>query len=177
MKIKGRKTILIILLLLTIITSIIGKVYFDKWLEVKMKKIEFGLAEPTFPFRDYTQEELNKMYPQIKNADVPTRTTPEETYAKFRQALKENNLQMAIEQLSRESERYGENVKVLEESFKKREFQNLYEHFPQKIEKVYMYETIAQYEYEFYSLEYRRTLIGSISFIKDSNGDWKIDSL
>ena len=176
MKIKERKTILIIFLLLTIIISIIGKVYFDKWLEVKMKKIEFGLAEPTFPFRDYTQEELNKMYPQIKNADVPTRTTPEETYAKFRQALKENNLQMAIEQLSRESERYGENVKLLEDAYKDGKFFEIYKEYPENIKKAYIYESIAQF-YFIEENENGKKTIYPITFIKDSNGDWKIDNL
>jgi len=175
MKIKDRKTILIIFLLLTIITSIIGKVYFDKWLEVKMKKIEFGLAEPTFPFRDYTQEELNKMYPQIKNADVPTRTTPEETYAKFRQALKENNLQMAIEQLSRESERYGENVEFLKKVYNKGELERGLEDYPENVWRENFGESRGSLCYE--QQIKGEGFIGCISFIKDSNGDWKIDNL
>ncbi|PIY75440.1 MAG: hypothetical protein COY85_00135, partial [Candidatus Portnoybacteria bacterium CG_4_10_14_0_8_um_filter_40_50] len=86
-----------------------GYFYFQNWWEIKQIKIEKGLASEKFPWRDYTQEELAKMYPQIKYADVPTRITPEETYAKFRQALKDNNLEMAIEQLAEESEKYEEN--------------------------------------------------------------------
>lgn len=151
--------------------------YVNKWMETKAKKIELGLAESKFPYRDYTQEELNKMYPQIKYADVPTRITPEQTYAKFRQALKENNLEMALEQLSGESRGYGESVNTLTNFYNKNKFQELYKHYPEKIKESMLAESIAQYEYDYYSPEYKQELVGSIDFLKDANGDWKLDSL
>ncbi|MFH1956475.1 MAG: hypothetical protein ABIJ28_02410 [Patescibacteria group bacterium] len=168
-----KKYFAIIIFIAVLASAILGY----RWYEIKMKKIEIGLAEPNFPYRDYTQEELNKMYPQIKYADVATRIIPEETYAKFRQALKENNLEMAIEQLSKESVRYEENVDALTNFSQENKFQELYQHYPEKIEKSSMYESIAQYEYEYYSTQYKQYLIGSINFAKDANGDWKLDSL
>ncbi len=157
---------------------VVAAVFFGyKWYENKMQKVELGLAERNFPYRDYTEEELAKMYPQIKYADVATRITPEQTYAKFRQALKENNLEMAIEQLSKESGRYWENVDTLTKFYQENKFQELQQHYPEKIIKSSMYEAIAQYEYEYYSVQYKQDLIGSINFIKDANGDWKLDSL
>lgn len=145
------------------------------WWQTKQLKIGQGLASEKFPYRDYTQEELDKMYPQIKNADVPTRTTPEQTYANFREALKINNLEMAIEQLSKESEKYGENKKTLEDAHEEGKFAKVYKEYPEKIEKEYIREATAQ----FYFLEKKNgdMFRYPINFIKDSNGDWKIDNL
>ena len=73
-----------------------------------------GLSSDKFPWQDFTQEELNKLYPQIRYADVPTRVTPEQTYANFREALRTNNLGLALEQLSVDSKRYSENKMAIE---------------------------------------------------------------
>jgi len=154
-----------------------GFFYFQNWRQIKQEKIKLSLAENKFPYREYTQEELNKMYPQIKNADVPTRTTPEQTYAKFREALKTNNLELAIEQLSKESEKYEENKNNISNFYKEGKFIELVKHYSEKIEKVNMYEALAQYEYIYFSNEYNQELLGNINFVKDSAGDWKIDSL
>jgi flagellar basal body-associated protein FliL len=169
---KRAKVILIIILLLAL--GLAG-VFGVQWWQKKMKMIELGLAEKTFPFRAYSEEELAKMYPQIPYANIPTRTTPEQTYAKFRQALKENNLEMALEQLSKESERYEENVEIITEAYKKGRFGEIYKKYPEEILKSDMYESIAEYYY----LERvgENEVRQSINFIKDSNGDWKLDSL
>jgi hypothetical protein len=44
-----------------------GFFYFQNWKQDKQEKIKLGLAENRFPYREYTQDELNKMHPQIKN--------------------------------------------------------------------------------------------------------------
>jgi len=168
-----KKYFAIIIVLAVVAIAIFGY----KWYETKMKKVDLGLAEQNFPYRDYTESELAKMYPQIKYADVETRVTPEQTYAQFRQALQENNLEMAIEQLGKESGRYEENADTLIQFYQENKFQELHQHYPEKIEKLSMYESIAQYEYDYYSSQYKQNLIGSINFIKDANGDWKLDSL
>ncbi|MBU2265253.1 hypothetical protein KJ784_03665, partial [Patescibacteria group bacterium] len=88
------------LVILVVLAVVLGGLYCYKvWWPKKEIAIQAGLAKSTFPWRAYTQEELNKMYPQIKYADVPTRVTPEQTYANFREALRTNNLEMALEQL------------------------------------------------------------------------------
>lgn len=163
--------------IIIVLAVAVGAFFGYKWYETKMQKVGLGLAEQNFPYRDYSEEELTKMYPQIKYADVATRITPEQTYAKFRQALKENNLEIALEQLSKESERYKENADTLTKFSQENKFQELQQHYSEKIEKANMYEAIAQYEYEYYSVQYKQDLIGSINFIKDGNGDWKLDSL
>ena len=150
-------------------------IYANKWTGEKMQKVVLGLAEPNFPYREYTEEELAKMYPQIKYVDVPTRVTPEETYFKFRQALKENNLEMALEQLSKESKNYGENVETITKAHEEDRFHEAFENYPEKIEKESMAESIASYYYLEKKGEYN--LRQYLGFVKDVNGDWKLDSL
>lgn len=157
-----------------VLTTGLG-IYANKWAGEKMQKVVLGLAEPNFPYRDYTDEELAKMYPQIKYADVPTRVTPEQTYTNFREALRTNNLDLALEQLGRESERYGENAKVLTDAYNQGKFSEAYQAYPEKIEKESMAESIASYYY--FRKEGDINLKTHISFTKDANGDWKLDSL
>jgi len=169
---KKIKIIIGIIILAALVIG--GYFYFQNWWEIKQIKIEKGLASEKFPWRDYTQEELAKMYPQIKYADVPTRITPEETYAKFRQALKDNNLEMAIEQLAEESEKYEENKQILTKFYNEGKFSEAYKEYPEKIEKSSMYESIASYYY-FRNKEGQDFKI-HISLLKDINGDWKLDN-
>jgi flagellar basal body-associated protein FliL len=165
----------VILVLLVLIIVAVFCYAGASWWKTRQAQIKMGIASDKFPYRLYTQEELNKMYPQIKNADVPTRVTPEQTYANFREALRTNNLDMAIEQLSKDSEKYEENKKTLEEAYKDGKFVQIYNEYSEKIEKEYMAEAIAQ----FYFIEEKDGEKTSypIDFIKDSNGDWKLDSL
>lgn len=164
------KKIIIIGAVAIILVAILG-VYLNGWTIRKMDKISLGLSEPNFPYRDYTEGELAKMFPQIKNADVATRTTPEETYAKFRQALKDNNLEMAIEQLSKDSGKYKENKEALAKAYGEGKFKEALIYYPETITKELRGESISSY---FYS---KGEMIIHISFIKNSNGDWKIDIL
>jgi len=168
--------IALVILLVAAVALVVGNYYLQRWTDAKMFKVSMGMAENTFPWRDYTEAELAKMYPQIKYADVPTRVTPEQTYAKFRQALKENNLDMAVEQLSRSSrEKYGENKADLEKAYGEKRFKIIYKAYPEKIEKSYIYDSIAQYY--FIEKVNGKTTNYPISFLKDANGDWKMDSL
>ena len=169
------KKIIIIGVIAIIVMAVLG-VLLNVWTTRKMDKVSLGLARPDFPYTDYTESELAEMYPQIKYADVATRTTPEETYAKFRQALEENNLEMAIAQLSKESgKRYNENKEALTQAQKDGRFTEALSYYPEKIEKESMAESIASY---YYFRDDGNTKIKThISFTKDASGDWKIDSL
>lgn len=145
------------------------------WLDLKMRKVGIGLAEPRFPYRDRTQEELNKLFPQTKYADVPTRVTPEETYAKFRQGLKENNLEMVLEQLSKDTPQYRDNLAAIKKYYNEGKFVDAYEFYPEQINNVSMYDSIAQYIYDIN--KDGKLYIQGISFDKDKNGDWKMKNL
>jgi len=167
----------ILLSLLIFVLAIILVWLGIRWWQIKKMQIKLGVASDKFPYRAYTQDELNKMYPQIKNADIPTRATPEQTYAKFREALRTNNLEMAIEQLSKESAKYEENKGDLENFYKENKFPELFRHYSDTIRKANIGEAIAQYEYDYFSPEYKTELIGTIDFEKDSEGDWRLTSL
>ncbi len=172
----SKKTIWLLVLLVVIAAFLGGYFYFQKiWWPKRQAAIQAGLAESKFPWRAYTQEELNKMYPQIRYADVPTRVTPEQTYANFREALRTNNLEMALEQLAVEAKTYKDNKTSIEKAYKEGKFKELYKEYLEAIQKEYIAESIAQ----FYFLEKKNNEITrySLNFTKDANGDWKMDSL
>jgi len=161
----------LVAIIVIVILIAAGSFYFYKsWLPTKQLKIQLGLASDKFPWRDYTQAELDKMYPQIKYADIPTRVTPEQTYAKFREALKTNNLELALEQLDKLTPKYKDNKKTLEQAYKDGKFTEAYGSYPEKIEKESMYEAIAS----FYYLVDRegKKFVTHVGFAKDQNGDW-----
>jgi len=169
------KKIIIIGVIAIIVMAVLG-VLLNVWTTRKMDKVSLGLARPDFPYTDYTESELAEMYPQIKYADVATRTTPEETYAKFREALKTNNLEMAIEQLSKESEKYEENKKTLEQAHKDGKFAGAYDSlYPEKVERSTFGDSSGSLCYD--QKQEDGTFVACTSFIKDSSGDWKLDSL
>jgi len=161
---------------LVVIAAFLGGFYFYKvWWPTKQLKIQAGLSSDKFPWRDYTQDELTKMYPQIRYADVPTRTTPEQTYAKFREALRTNNLEMALEQLSSESNRYAENKSSVENSYKDDKFISSINLYPEKNWRSTFGSSTGSLCYE-QSYDNKK-IVGCTNFIKDANGDWKMDSL
>lgn len=166
---KTTKIILVIVLLLVLgLAGFFGA----RWWQKKMVMIEFGLAEKTFPFRAYTQEELNKMYPQIRYADVPTRVIPEETYATLRQALIEGNIDKAVECFV--EEKRGEWRRSLNEIKEKGLMKEMVGDLGELKEEV-KGEAYAQYSYSYTKND--KVYGGYIEFSKDANGDWKIESL
>ncbi|KKQ40650.1 MAG: hypothetical protein US58_C0014G0012 [Candidatus Magasanikbacteria bacterium GW2011_GWA2_37_8] len=40
------------------------------WFLNRMARVDTGTARPTFPYRDYSLEELNKLYPQYITYDI-----------------------------------------------------------------------------------------------------------
>ncbi len=138
------------------------------WYLVKQKEVRLGLSRSNFPYTKYNQEELNKMYPQILNENVPTHQTPEETYKLLRNYLKTGEIDLAKELFT---SAYKE--KFYQELKKSKEVGILTEilgRLPEKIIKNERgsYGNFMQYDFED---------SGSVIFTKDLNGDWKIDSL
>lgn len=162
--------------ILVVLAAFSGGFYFYKaWWPAKQLKIQAGLSSDKFPWRNYTQEELNKLYPQIRYADIPTRVTPEQTYANFREALRTNNLNLALEQLGREGKNYNENKSDLEKAYNEKRFMSIYTSYLDKILEENKFESIAQYYFNYSENNVQKTHF--INFIKDANGDWKMDSL
>ena len=83
---------------------------------------------------------------------------------------------MAVEQLSKSSRgRFNENKDYLTKMFNEKKFSQIYKEYPEKIEKSLMGESIAEFYYLYN--EGGRTFREPLGFIKDANGDWKMDSL
>jgi hypothetical protein len=170
-----RKTLWAIIIVV-VVAAFLGGLYFYKyWWPQKQLKIQLGLASDKFPWRDYTESELNKMYPQIKYADVPTRTTPEQTYAKFREALRTNNLELALGQLSVESEKYNENLEKLRKAYNEGKFSNSLSLYPENVRRSTFGSSMGNLCYE--QTRNNEKIVGCTEFSKDANGDWKMDSL
>ncbi len=165
--------IALVILLIASAALFIGNYYVQKWVDFKMAKVSIGLAESKFPYREYTQEELNKMYPQIKNADVPTRTTPEQTYAALKQALKNEDVDAAVNCFV--EEKRGEWREKFQRAKNENFIKQLAEDLPKKINEVYTYEAISQYNAP--QVIDGHNTSHTFEFIKDNNGDWKIESL
>ena len=171
-----KKKILWVIIILVVLAAILGGWYFYKtWWPQRQAMISLGLAESKFPWRAYTQEELNKLFPQIRYADVPTRVTPEQTYAQFREALRTNNLELALEQLSVTSEGYNENLEKLSNAYKDNKFISSLNLYPEKVWRSTFGESIGSlcYEQEINNDKF----VACANFLKDVNGDWKMDSL
>ena len=66
---------------------------------------------------------------------------------------------------------------MVEDFYKEKKFGELYKYYPEKITQSWMSEVSTQYDFSYYSPEYRKNLIGDINFSKDAKGDWKIDNL
>lgn len=172
----NKRIIIGLVIIFVVLAAIFGGFYFYKiWWPEKQLKIQMGLAESKFPWRNYTQEELNKLYPQIKNANIPTRVTPEETYAKFREALRTNNLELAVAQLAEESQKYSENLEKLRKAYKENKFIDSSDLYPEKVWRSTFGVSIGSLCYE--QTYDNKAVTGCTSFIKDGNGDWKMDSL
>lgn len=121
----------------------------------------------------YTQEELDRMFPQIQNADVPTRTTPEQTYANLKKALKNEDVEAAAECFAEEvREEYR---KAFLDAQKKGIIKGIEEDLANELKQDYIYE--ARAHYTFIKNIDGRNINYPITFTKDSNGDWKIKSL
>jgi len=173
---KKIRTRIIVPLIILVAGFIVTDFYVWRvWWPAKQIRIAQGLATFEFPFRDYSVAELNKMYPQIKNADVPTRVTPEETYAKFREALRTNDLELALDQLSKESKKYQDNVRNLQQAYTEKRFVKSLSLYPEKIWRSNFGQSIGNICYD--QEQNNSKSVGCTDFIKDANGDWKMDSL
>jgi len=146
------------------------------WFLQKQERVANGVARPEFPYTDYTLEELNKMYPQYLNVDVPTTQTPEETHQLFLATLKKGDLDGAVECCvvkSKQKEMRDGLTRVRE----KEQLQMMINDLDAKIkaeENLVLDSTnIATYYYSGKNNSFGST----INFTKNSDGKWLIESL
>ena len=118
----------------------------------------------------YTKERLKEKFPP-QYIEVEARNTPEQVYAKFRQALLDNDLETALEQMS--DYRKSEYIEVFKDREKLEEWAK---RLPEEITKKDQYENFASYYYK-NVIDKNDKTAHPINFSKDSNGYWKIDQI
>jgi len=139
------------------------------WYMLRQEAVRRGMARPNFPYRQYSLDELNKMYPQYPNENVPTRQTPEETYAKFIAALKEGDIDVAASLMTEKNrEEYRRTYIADKANGRLNEFVN---RIDRQINLKDEFGVFKNYWLEVDAEKY------IVHFVKDADGVWKIDSL
>ena len=144
------------------------------WFLQKQQRVLNGTARPDFPYSDYSDSELEKLYPHDAENITSTVQSPEETHQKFLTALKKEDFNEAVNCCFRE----GDRVKIKEGlvSLKKSgELKQMIKDLDTDIKLDLDGSVERTYEY---SIKKDNKIFGvSINFIKTSNGYWYIESL
>ena len=156
-----------LLLFLGLLLILIGYV----WYINKQNLVRLNLAQPSFPYAKYSDEELEEKFPQYPNEKVATVQTPEQTYAKFIEALKRGDVEgMLVNFTERKRNEYRE---FLLNEIKEKKLNELLNRLDKTIYQIESFETIANYSFQ----QGRKDGDSFIEFVKDLDGVWKIDSL
>lgn len=143
------------------------------WYSQRQDRVAMGFAKAFWPYVDYSMAELEKMYPQYANVDVPTTQTPEETHAKFITALKKGDLDEAVKCCFREGD--WEKMRAGLEKTKEEGFLDNMITDLNNIKSTFKGDTIATYS--FVSKEDGGLFGHTISFAKNNQGVWMITAL
>lgn len=137
----------------------------------RQKLVAEGLANPKFPYKKYTQTEINKLYPpQVINENIETTQTPEETHKQFIDNLKKGDINAAVECCFRQGD-WAEKKKFIQ-GVKDKGMYDLMVKDLSVIEKDLVLDTMATYVY---GGTYQGKKVGNImEFVKVSNGKWLI---
>jgi len=184
---KHKYTIILAVIVLAVLI-----IFVQNWYKQKMNLVERGLADPKFPYHQYTLLELArqgklfdlneqdraKFEQELKN--LPTRATPQETFDIYIQALKVGDIERAVGCMAEDSQtsereflngakeegRWKEIIEISEEA------RNRISWSAKKIEDSFVGTTEVNYNYSCVSID-KPTGCGII-FNKDLYGDWKI---
>ena len=152
---------------------IIGLGGFYFWFLKQRSRIITGTARPSFPYTDYSIDDLNKMYPQTMFENVATTQTPEQTHAKFIAALKKEDFEEAVNCCFFEEDR--EKMLVGLDKVKGDGRLDVMISDLSVIQKQMLLDTIATYG--FLGTSNGKKVGGVITFNKDEKGVWRIKSL
>lgn len=144
------------------------------WFLGKQARVLSGTARANFPYRDYSEAELNKMYPQYINENVATTRTPEETHALFVAALKKGNFDEAVNCCFRSGDR-AKTKEFLLGVKDKGMLDMMIGDITRDFQKDMLLDTMATYVYNG-TLNGQRSG-GMMTFRKSSDGVWYIESL
>ncbi|TAN32681.1 hypothetical protein EPN28_04125 [Patescibacteria group bacterium] len=164
----------IILALVLLVAGLLAVFAGYGWFWEKQKRVAAGTARPTFPYGDYSLEELAKLYPQTVNENVPTKQAPEETHAKFVSALKAGKIDEAVECCFRKGD-WGKMKEGLKRVRDKGEMGQMIKDLDAAIKPDFVGDTKASYTY--IVLENGKKIGNVMTFIKNIQGIWLIESL
>ncbi|MEI7498544.1 MAG: hypothetical protein WCK11_04680 [Candidatus Falkowbacteria bacterium] len=113
----------------------------------------------------YTKEQVSKLVgPQVY--EVASKNTPEEVYARFREALLKNDIEAALAEMRPEKrEEYRTAIQA-----DKAKYEQWVKSLPEKITKE---EELGNYSY--YDVKYGSSNKNTATFIKNQEGYWQID--
>lgn len=114
----------------------------------------------------YTKEQLKEKFPP-RYIEVPAKNTPEEVYAKFREALLKDDIESALS-LIREKNREG-----YRDAFKNKEkLKRWIETLPEEINNLRIDGNFGYYDWD-----KKDGYSHTIDFMKGGDGYWKIDQI
>lgn len=158
-----------------ITVAVLFLIFFSfSWTLNRQDLVVRGLAKPFFPYFKYSQDELNKMYPQYVNADVATTQSPEETHKLFVSKLKAGDLNGAVECCFVVGGQ-KDMKESLEQIQKDGLLSKMVSDLDTTIKRISLDESRAAYSYSV--LKNGENFGHRINFIKNSKGVWLIESL
>jgi len=151
-----------------------GFFLYMNWFNARQARVLTGAASADWPYRDFTVAELEKNAPQYLNVDVATTQTPEQTHAKFMEALKKEDFRGAAECCFARGkwDEMEQNFKMVKE----KGMLSLMVGDLGVIKPNLVLDTMASYNYTG-TKEDGSKAAGFIEFEKDSHGVWLIKSL
>ncbi len=150
---------------LIIIGSIIGVILVAILIYLIQTRVMIGRGQ-LMKWEDqwYTQEEFRQLFPS-EGTEAPSQNTPEEVYRAFRQALLDNDIEIALAQI-REEKREQYREAFMDEKKLNEWAQTL----PIKINNIEIDQNHA-----YYNWDKKDGYKHEIGFIKNQEGYWQID--
>jgi len=143
------------------------------WFGARQARVLAGFAHPTFPYSDYTMEELGTMFPQYVENNAPTVQSPEQTHQKFLTALKKGDFDEAVRCCFAEGDRERMKKEILD--IKDRGYLPTMISDLAIIKKDFVTSWKASYIYS--GMYNGKKVANFLQFIKSQNGIWYIESL
>ncbi len=144
------------------------------WFLQKQERVLNGTARPDFPYRDYSDSELEKLYPHDAENTAPTVQSPEQTHEKFLAALKREDFNEAVNCCFREGDRAKIKTGLLQLQ-KSGDLKQMIKDLDTDIKLDLDGSMTKTFRYS--SVRNGKRIGTTIDFIKTSNGYWYIESL
>ena len=148
--------------MIIVLIIVILYISFVVWTAIRIKRGDLVKWDNQW----YTKEELAKKFPP-QVYEVESKNTPEEVYAKFRQALLDNDIETALSQIREEKRDLYKDV-----FGDKGKFNIWVNKLPEKLIKIR-----EEGNYSYFDVDYGTEFLNTATFIKNINGYWEIDQI